>query len=36
MGQKSSEQLVKKDDRIILGAEYSLDTGIVDFFDGFP
>jgi carbonic anhydrase len=36
MGQRSSEQLVKKDDLIILGAEYSLDTGIVDFFDGFP
>ena len=27
------EQLIKKGDLLILGAEYSLDTGIVDFFD---
>jgi len=33
-GSEILEQLVKKDGLIILGAEYSLDTGIVDFFDG--
>jgi carbonic anhydrase len=33
-GSEVLEQLVKKDGLIILGAEYSLDTGIVDFFDG--
>jgi carbonic anhydrase len=27
------EQLAKKGELLILGAEYSLDTGIVDFFD---
>lgn len=32
-GSKILEQLVKKGDLLILGAEYSLDTGIVDFFD---
>jgi len=32
-GSKILEQLIKKGDLLILGAEYSLDTGIVDFFD---
>jgi carbonic anhydrase len=30
------EQLVKKDGLLIVGAEYSLETGVVDFFDGLP
>jgi len=30
------EQLVRNDGLLIVGAEYSLETGIVDFFDGAP
>lgn len=30
------EQLTQKDGLIVVGAEYSLETGIVDFFDGVP
>ncbi|MBA3563553.1 MAG: carbonic anhydrase [Gammaproteobacteria bacterium] len=30
------EQLIEKDGLLIVGAEYSLDTGVVDFFDGAP
>jgi carbonic anhydrase len=30
------EQLVHKDALLVVGAEYSLETGIVDFFDGVP
>ena len=30
------EQLSQKDGLIVVGAEYSLETGIVDFFDGVP
>jgi carbonic anhydrase len=30
------EQLIKKDGLRVVGAEYSLETGIVDFFDGVP
>ena len=30
------EQLIQKDGLIVVGAEYSLETGIVDFFDGMP
>ena len=30
------EQLVQKEQLLIVGAEYSLETGIVDFFDGVP
>lgn len=30
------EQLIQKDGLIVVGAEYSLETGIVDFFDGAP
>ena len=32
-GSRILEQLIKKGDLLILGAEYSLDTGIVEFFD---
>ncbi len=35
-GSEILEQLVKKNKLLILGAEYSLDTGIVDFFGGLP
>ena len=30
------EQLIAKDGLLVVGAEYSLETGIVDFFDGTP
>ncbi len=30
------EQLTENDGLLIVGAEYSLDTGVVDFFDGVP
>jgi carbonic anhydrase len=30
------EQLIQEDDLLVVGAEYSLETGIVDFFDGVP
>ncbi len=30
------EELIGKDELMIVGAEYSLDTGIVEFFDGTP
>jgi carbonic anhydrase len=30
------EQLVQRDALLIVGAEYSLETGVVDFFDGVP
>jgi carbonic anhydrase len=30
------EQLIKKAGLIVVGAEYSLETGVVDFFDGLP
>jgi carbonic anhydrase len=30
------EQLVQKDALLVVGAEYSLETGLVDFFDGVP
>jgi carbonic anhydrase len=30
------EQLIEDDGLLVVGAEYSLDTGIVDFFDGVP
>jgi carbonic anhydrase len=35
-GSEILEQLVKKDGLLIVGAEYSLETGVVDFFDGLP
>ena len=30
------ESLIKNDGLLVVGAEYSLDTGVVDFFDGLP
>jgi carbonic anhydrase len=30
------EQLIKQDGLLVVGAEYSLETGVVDFFDGVP
>jgi len=30
------EQLIRDEGLLIVGAEYSLDTGVVDFFDGMP
>jgi carbonic anhydrase len=30
------EQLIQRDGLVVVGAEYSLETGLVDFFDGVP
>ena len=30
------ESLIKNDGLLVVGAEYSLDTGVVDVFDGLP
>jgi carbonic anhydrase len=30
------EQLIRSDGLLVVGAEYSVDTGVVDFFDGLP
>ena len=30
------EQLIENEDLVVVGAEYSLETGLVDFFDGVP
>jgi carbonic anhydrase len=35
-GSELLEQLIQDDGLMVVGAEYSLDTGIVDFFDGIP
>jgi len=35
-GSEILEQLVRKERLLIVGAEYSLETGVVDFFDGVP
>ncbi len=35
-GSQILEQLIQKNGLIVLGAEYSLETGIVEFFDGLP
>src|SRR6187399_1759700 len=35
-GSEVLEQLVQEDGLLVVGAEYSLETGIVDFFDGEP
>jgi carbonic anhydrase len=35
-GSQVLEQLVQNDNLLIVGAEYSLETGIVNFFDGLP
>jgi carbonic anhydrase len=33
-GSQVLEQLIQEDGLMVVGAEYSLDTGIVEFFDG--
>jgi carbonic anhydrase len=35
-GSQVIEQLIQKDGLLVLGAEYSLETGVVDFFAGIP
>jgi len=35
-GSEVLEQLIQKDALVVVGAEYSLETGVVDFFDGLP
>jgi carbonic anhydrase len=35
-GSQSIERLIQNDGLLVIGAEYSLDTGVVDFFDGVP
>ena len=35
-GSEVLEQLIQKDGLLIVGAEYSLETGLVEFFDGLP
>lgn len=35
-GSQILEQLIQRDELLIVGAEYSLETGLVDFFDGMP
>jgi carbonic anhydrase len=35
-GSEVLEQLIREDGLMVVGAEYSLETGLVDFFDGIP
>ena len=35
-GSEVLEQLILKENLCVVGAEYSLETGLVDFFDGVP
>jgi len=35
-GSEVLEQLIRDDGLVVVGAEYSLETGVVDFFDGVP
>jgi carbonic anhydrase len=35
-GSEVLEQLIQNDGLLVVGAEYSLETGIVEFFDGVP
>jgi carbonic anhydrase len=35
-GSEILEHLIQKDGLVVVGAEYSLETGVVDFFDGLP
>jgi carbonic anhydrase len=35
-GSRLLEQLIAEDGLVVVGAEYSLETGLVDFFDGVP
>ena len=35
-GSSTLEELIQRDELLVVGAEYSLETGVVDFFDGVP
>ena len=35
-GSQILEQMIQQDGLLVVGAEYSLETGVVDFFDGMP
>jgi carbonic anhydrase len=35
-GSEVLEQLIQKEGLVVVGAEYALDTGLIDFFDGVP
>jgi carbonic anhydrase len=35
-GSDTLEQLIQKNELLVVGAEYSLETGVVEFFDGMP
>ena len=35
-GSEIIEHLIRNDGLVVVGAEYSLKTGVVDFFDGVP
>ena len=35
-GSRILEQLIRRGELLVVGAEYSLETGVVDFFDGMP
>jgi len=35
-GSEVLEQLIQREELLVVGAEYSLETGLVDFFDGVP
>ena len=35
-GSELLEQLIQQEGLLVVGAEYSLETGVVDFFDGVP
>jgi carbonic anhydrase len=35
-GSEVLERLIERGELLVVGAEYSLETGIVDFFDGMP
>ncbi|MBV9344095.1 MAG: carbonic anhydrase, partial [Gammaproteobacteria bacterium] len=35
-GSQVLEQLIRGDGLLVVGAEYSLESGVVDFFDGVP
>jgi len=35
-GSQVLEQLIQRDGLVVVGAEYSLETGVVEFFDGLP
>ena len=35
-GSEILEQLIERDGLLVVGAEYSLETGVVEFFEGLP